>query len=85
MKNVKEAKYMGQIISNDGKNDKTVKDRCNKGTGTSNQIFIFLSDICFGRHFYSLGLLLRDTNLVSKMLSSAESWYGINQDQIRKC
>ena len=37
MKEVTEKKYLGDIISNDGKNDKNIKDRTNKALGNINK------------------------------------------------
>ena len=82
MENVKSEKYLGQYISSDGKNDKNVEDRCNKGIGMYCQMFVILNDVSLGRHFFHIGLLLRETNLVNGMLLSAESWYGLTRGQI---
>ena len=38
MKEVSEKKYVGDIISSDGKNKKNIKDRTNKATGNVNKI-----------------------------------------------
>jgi hypothetical protein len=46
---VEEEKYLGDIISNNGKNTKNIEARKNRGTGIVNQIMSILEDICFGK------------------------------------
>ena len=48
---VTEEKYLGDVISKDGKNTKNIKSRVNKGMGSINQIMSILEEICFGNFF----------------------------------
>ena len=50
MKEVVEKKYLGDIISFDGKNKKNIKDRINKATGNVNKIINTLNERPFERH-----------------------------------
>ena len=52
MKKVSEKKYLGDIISNDGKNKKNIKDRTNKATGNVNKILNTLNERPFGAHLF---------------------------------
>ena len=47
---VAEERYLGDIISKDGKNAKNINARTAKGNGNINQIMSTLEDICFGRY-----------------------------------
>ena len=55
MKEVVDEKYLGDIISSDGKNSKNILARSNRGTGVVNQIVSMLEDICFGKYFFPNG------------------------------
>ena len=48
MKSVEQEKYLGDILSNDGKINKNIQARQNKGTGYVNQILSILKEISFG-------------------------------------
>ena len=51
---VSEEKYLGDIISKDGKNIKNIKARKDKAIGASNQIISILEEICFGKHHFEV-------------------------------
>ena len=84
VKHVETEKYLGQYLSSNGKNDKIIDNTCNKGIGTSSQVHALLKEISLGQYYVYIGLLLRDTNVISAMLFSAESWYGVTKNQIEK-
>ena len=73
VKNVESEKYLGQYISSNGKNDKNIENTCNKGISMTSQVNAILAEISLGRHLFQIGLLLRDTNIINSMLSSAEN------------
>ena len=52
MDEVSEEKYLGDIISVDGKNMKNIVARANRGTGIVTQIMGILEEICFGKYFF---------------------------------
>ena len=70
-------KYLGDIISNDGKNMKNIKARVNKGTGIVNKILTLLEGIPFGEYFFEIAIMLRNSLLVSSLLCNSEAWYNI--------
>ena len=45
-------KYLGDILSSDGKNDANIKARTYRGLGAITNIFQTLKEICLGRYFY---------------------------------
>ena len=79
---VESEKYLGDILSNDGKNLKNVTARKNKGTGIVTQILGKLSDICFGKHYFKVAIILRNSHLISSLLTNAEAWYNVTQSDI---
>ena len=77
-----EEKYLGDVISTDGKNIKNIKARISKGKGIVNKILTILDGIPFGRHYFEIGMLLRDSLLVSSMLFNAEAWYNLSNSEL---
>ena len=77
METVEKEKYLGDIISNDVKNTKNIAARTNRGTGVVNQIVSILEDICFGKHYFVVAMVLRNALLISSLLTNAEAWYNL--------
>ena len=53
MKIVQDKKYLGQIVSEDSKNDKNIKEKVNKSFGNVNKIILTLSESPFGKFNFS--------------------------------
>ena len=60
MPELNEDVYLGDILSNDGKNTKNIKYRISKGLGVINQIFNILGNVNFGSHFFEIAMMLRE-------------------------
>ena len=73
METVEKEKYLGDIISNDGKNTKNITARKNRGTGVVNQVMSMLEDICFGKHHFEVAMAHRNALLISILLNNAEA------------
>ena len=65
MEEVDNEKYLGDILSSDGKN---------RGFGVITQIMSILTDICFGRHYFEVAIILRNSLLISSLLTNSEAW-----------
>lgn len=83
MEKVQNEKYLGQYISSDGKNDKNIKERSNKGTSALCQVYSMLIEVSLGSFYFHIGLILRDTNVINGILFGAEAWYGVTEKQIK--
>ena len=77
-----EEKYLGDIISNDGRNIKNIKSRIAKGNGIVSKIMTILDAFPFGSHYFEIGLILRDSLLTSSMLCNSEAWYNITKKEM---
>ena len=84
MPEVSEETYLGDILSNDGKNTKNVENRISKGIGIINNIFNLLENIVFGNHYFEIALLLRESMLINGILTNAEIWYNLSKSEIEK-
>ena len=65
---VSEEKYLGDIISKDGKNTKNIKARKDKAIGATNQIMSIFEEICFGKHHFEVAIVLRNSLLINSLL-----------------
>ena len=84
MEEVTEEKYLGDIISVDGKNMKNIVSRVNRGTGIVTQIMGILEEICFGKYFFEVARMLRNSLLLSSLLTNCEAWYHLTNEEIIK-
>ena len=76
--------YLGEVICSSGKNDKNIANKVNQGVGAVSQIFSSLNEISLGHYHYEIAFIMRDTILVSKMVSSSESWYNVSKQDYQK-
>ena len=87
MKKVNEHKYLGDIISSNGKHDKNIKERINKAIGNVNKIVSTLNERPYGRHFFKAFKLMREGLLLGGILTNSKSWINVtkkNMDDIEK-
>ena len=82
MEETKDERYLGDIISTDGKNLKNIRARISKGKGIVNKIFTMLEGIPFGKKYFEIGILLRDSLLISSMLFNSEAWYNVTDEEL---
>ena len=79
MEETESERYLGDIISNNGRNMNNFKARVNKGIGIVNNIFTYLEAIPFGKHYFEVGVMLRNSLLVSSVLCNSEAWYNVTE------
>ena len=82
MMNKEQEKYLGDWISSDGRNIVNIKARVAKGQGIVNQIIATLKNLPIGRRYFEVGLILRDSLLVSSLLFNTEAWYNITNAEL---
>ena len=70
-------------MSCDGKNQKNIIAR-KKGTGIITQIMSILEDVCFGKYFFQVAIILRNSLLISSLLTNAEGWYNLTKSEIEE-
>ena len=83
MSSIGSEKYLGDIIQSDGKNDKNIQERMNRGRGAVNQICQLLEDLCLGSYYFEAANILRNSLLLSSLLSNCESWYNLSTKDIK--
>ena len=70
-------KYLGDIVTNNGKNLKNIKARENRGRGISKDLLATLVEMFVGGEHHELGVTLRNAMLISSLLTNCESWYNV--------
>ena len=70
-------KYLGDIVTNNGRNDKNIKFRENRGRGISTDLLATLVELLAGGKHHELGITLRNSILLSSILTNSESWYNV--------
>ena len=81
MKQCDTENYIGDIVSCDGSSDRNIMNRRRQGFGSISTIF---SNILHGYHYVKIGLIPRESHLLSKLLLSCESWHRLFIYQIDK-
>ena len=74
MKNVSQASYLGDILSEKGTIDETIKERNQKATGIISQISSMLS---LGSFHFEIAMVLREAKFSNSILTNAEVWHNM--------
>ena len=82
METVQHEKYLGDILTNDGKNTRNIAARKNRGIGVVNQILTILEEICFGKYYFQVAMVLRNSLLISSLLTNSEAWYNLSSKDV---
>ena len=82
MEEKEEERYLGDIISQDGRNIKNIKARISKGKGIVTKIMSILDSIPFGNKFFKVAIILRNSLLTSSMLCNSEAWYNLTKAEL---
>ena len=77
-----EEKYLGDVISKDGRNLKNIQARINKGKGIVKKILNILEGIPFGKMYFQVAVLLRNSLLVSSLLCNSEAWFNLTDSEL---
>ena len=76
--------YLGDVITNNGSNDRNIESRRNQGIGAINQINSMLNLTSLGHFYFEIALVLRDAILTSKLVFNSEVWYNLTTPQMEK-
>ena len=81
MKTSKEARYLGDIINDEGNVNSTIADRSKKGDGIVNQISSMLNSISLGFYYFKIALILRELRIINGTLTNSEVWRSLSLNQ----
>ena len=88
MKASEKEKYLGDVVTSDTKIDLNIKMRHDKGIGIINQIMSILKEVCFGFHYFQMGLLFRNSLLINGILFNTEVLHKLSNkhiEQLEEC
>ena len=75
--------YLGDLLAADGTHTKNVQLRRSKGIGVINQIMQILSSTYFGKYFFEIAMVLRESLLLSSLLLNSEAWVNYSVQDLR--
>ena len=84
MESVFKDKYLGDVLSADGTNDATLRDRKGKAIGCMNNIMSILDTISFGHHYFSILITLRESMFINCILTNSEVWFGLKESDLKE-
>ena len=76
--------YLGDIVCSSGSNAENIKERSKIGYQAISQIKSFMKDVSLGTYAIQIGLVLRDSIFLSKMLLNSEVWHSLTKPQIQE-
>ena len=82
MKNVSSKKYLGQIVQSDGRNELNIKSQTDKAFGNVTKIRNALNERPYGKHSIKAALLMRQALLIGGLLTNAETWTNLTENNI---
>ena len=80
MEDSTEERYVGDIITADGKIDSNIQSRKRRGFAISGDILAILEEVPFGQYRVKAGIAMRNGMLLSSMLNNSEVWYQMKND-----
>ena len=84
IENSDEERYLGDLITSDGRNTKNLAARKAKAVGIVDKIMTILNDVFFGHYFFQVALTMRVQMLLSSILLNSESWYNLSDNDIQQ-
>ena len=72
-------KYLRQTISSDSTNTSNIIELRNKGIGIQNKIIQMLEKMPGGHFHFEIAVILRNSLLISSILSNSEVWYSLTK------
>ena len=58
--------------------------RCNRAIGTLSEIMIIINNVSQGYFYFSIGLIMRESILISKLMLNSEVWVNLTKQQINQ-
>ena len=84
MSHVTEDTYLGEVISNYGRNTKNINNIIGEGLGKINEILNMFEKVSLGQEYFKIALLLRETLFLNSILTNADIWYGLEKADIKR-
>ena len=82
VENFLQDKYLGDIISVDGKNTKNIAAKVSKAIGIVKKVRDTLDDMCLGPYFFEVAVTFRNSLFLNGILTNLEARYGLKEDEV---
>ena len=82
MDNSKQEKYVGDIITENGKNDQNIAARKARAFAIAGDFLAILEEVPLGPYRIDAGLCMRNAMFLNAILTNSETWYGIKSSHI---
>ena len=77
-------KYLGDVISVDGRNTKNIEAKVDKAQGIIKQLKGMMEEMCFGQFIFEVAIILRNSFFINGILTNLEASYGLTDSEIEK-
>ena len=77
-------KYLGDIISVDGKNTKNITARVAKAQGIVKQLRSIFEEMSYGIFIFEVAIILRNSLFINGLLTNMEAAYGLTDNEIEE-
>ena len=84
LKRLQNDKYLGDVISVDGKNFKNIEAKVSKAIGIAKTLKNYLEDMCLGPFYFEVALILRNSLFLNGILTNLEVSYGLTNEELTK-
>ena len=81
---VEKEKYVGDVITSDGRHTKNIEVRRSKGVGITCEILSILDGLCLAGHYFTTALMMRQTMLLQVLLTNSETWLRLTKTDMSK-
>ena len=82
MLNVSQDKYLGDVISSNGKNEANIQSKVSIGMGAMSNILNIIREVSIGKFYFPIAVLLRQSMFISTILLNSETWVNLTQKNI---
>ena len=66
-----------------GLRQKNIQQRRNKGLGVINQVMQILESTYFGKYYFEIAMVLRQSLFLSSLLLNSEAWVNYSENDVR--
>ena len=77
-------KYLGDIITVNGKNGKNIEARVTKAQGIIKQLKCIFEEMSFGNFLFEVAVILRNSLFINGILTNFEASYGLTNNDVEK-
>ena len=82
IENISDDKYLGDILSIDGRNTKNIAAKVSKAIGIIKKVRDILDIMCLGPFYFEVAVVLRNSLLLNGIMTNLEASYGLSEAEV---